>query len=355
MAEHDFDIAVTFAGEDRAFVDEVVRLVKSAGFSVFYDEDAKADMWGEDLTEFFPDVYERRARYAVMFVSRHYAAKPWTRLERRSVLVRAMQSSTPYLLPVRLDSTELPGVRSTVAYLDGQVEGPSGVAEALKGKLGVARAPLNRRFNGLVPRTAAEAATLAGERPTGWEYLLFSYWLAAGLEQRNDAYRDHRLNFALGGQFILTSDLLDYIQTEFSRMRGITDVFEQLLLGPAQEAAMGPPGIAGDPQLIEHLASRMMLIYDELLAWAHRIRSATTPLDEGRATLRAFADYATQPVEAIRNFVLGFRWDMDQLSKKVQNGKPVHLQLVISFEVPPIVQSSYYGTLKQLKRALKRQ
>lgn len=78
MSNHEFDVAVTFAGEDRPLVDEVVQLVKVAGFSVFYDEDAKVEMWGEDLTEYFADVYERRAKFAVMFVSIHYAAKAWT-------------------------------------------------------------------------------------------------------------------------------------------------------------------------------------------------------------------------------------------------------------------------------------
>lgn len=259
MTEYDFDIAVTFAGEDRAFVDEVVALVKDAGFTVFYDEDAKVEMWGQDLTEYFPDVYERRARFAVMFVSAHYASKPWTRLERRSVLMRAMQNSTPYLLPVRLDSTELPGVRSTVAYLDAQVEGAPGVAAAVAAKLGSSQAAGTRLFNGRVPRTPMEAAILIGERPAGWEYILFSYWLATGVEQRNDAYNDHRLQFALGGKFVPTDELVNYAQSEFARILSITEAFERLLLGPAQETAMGAPGEAGDPDLIQHLATRMLL------------------------------------------------------------------------------------------------
>lgn len=33
MTEYDFDVAVTFAGEDRAFVDEVVTLIKGAGLT----------------------------------------------------------------------------------------------------------------------------------------------------------------------------------------------------------------------------------------------------------------------------------------------------------------------------------
>lgn len=350
MSKYDFDVAVTFAGEDRAFVDEVVALVKEAGFSVFYDEDAKVEMWGEDLTEYFPDIYERRSRFAVMFVSVHYASKPWTRLERRSVLVRAMQSSTPYLLPVRLDSTELPGIRSAVAYLNGQAEGAEGVARAVTAKLGSSQAEDSRRFNGRVPRTPTEAAILVGERPTGWEYVLFSYWLAVGLEERSVAYNDHRLQFALGGEFVSSDELSNYTQVEIARILSVVEAFERLLLGPAQITAIGAPGETGDPELIQHLASRLLLIYDELLGWSHRIRSAATSLKEGRDTLRALADYAAQPIEAVHEFVLDFRKRMDGLTETLQGGESVSLELPIAFDVPQNVSKRFNEALKRFAK-----
>ncbi|MDM7886530.1 TIR domain-containing protein [Curtobacterium sp. RHCKG23] len=352
MSEYDFDVAVTFAAEDREFVDEVVRIVKTAGLTVFYDEDAKADIWGEELTEFFPDVYERRARYAVMFISTHYAAKPWTQLERRSVLLRAMQSPAPFLLPVRLDSTQLPGVRTSIAHLDAHAEGASGVANAIITKLGSSQADGGRRFNGRVPRTPSEVAILLGERPAGWEYLLFSYWLTTGLEGRYDAYNDHRLQFALGGEFIPTAALPEYIPTEFAKLASTTETFEQLLLGPAQHTAMGARGEEGDPVLIAHLASRMLLVFDELLSWSQRLRSATTPLEEGRLSLRAMADYASQPIEAVRSFVLDFRERMDGLSTTLQSGQSVELQLFIAFDVPEQVAQRYQSAFGQLNKAI---
>ncbi|WIB27872.1 TIR domain-containing protein [Curtobacterium sp. MCSS17_015] len=351
MTDHDFDIAVTFAGEDREFVDEVVKLVKATGMTVFYDEDAKVEMWGEDLTEFFADVYERRARYAVMFVSAHYAAKAWTRHERRSVLVRAIESPTPYLLPVRLDSTTLPGVRSTVAYLDGLAEGPAGVAKAVQAKVGASRADGERRFNGRVPRSPAEAAILLGERPRAWEYIAFSYWLSAGLEQRRSAYNDHVMRFALGGEFISTDALPNYVNSEMARILSITETFESLLLGPAQDAAMGAPGEPGDADLIEHLAGRMLLIFDELLAWAYRLRSASTPTDEGRAVLRAAAEYAAQPVEAVREFIIDLQNRMDVLTETLDRGETVSMQLTIAFDITEEVSSRHQAALDRFGKA----
>lgn len=69
--EFDFDVALSFAGEDRDYVREIRDSLRELGIPVFYDEDHLAEMWGEDLGEFFDDVYRKRSRYAVIFVSRH--------------------------------------------------------------------------------------------------------------------------------------------------------------------------------------------------------------------------------------------------------------------------------------------
>ncbi|MBO3664072.1 toll/interleukin-1 receptor domain-containing protein [Microbacterium stercoris] len=343
--EYDFDVAVTFAGEDRSYVEEVVKLVKAQGFAVFYDEDSKVATWGEDLTEYFADVYERRARYAVMFISASYAAKPWTRLERRSVLARALQEASPYLLPVRLDSTQLSGVRSTIGYLDGHEEGSAGIADAIREKLQQPKSDGERRFNGRVPRTPAEVAILLGERPRAWEYLLFAYWLVFKLEQNKSAYNDHRLKFAISGQHIDSEEVLDYSQAELARLGATTATFEELLSGDAQATAMGLPGEPGDPDLIEHLADRMIAIYVDLMGWAYRLRSAAPAGDEAREMLRALADYATQPIEEIRRFVYGFRDEMDEITARLAEGN-VERSEYITFVIPDDVRERYDRALQ---------
>ena len=96
--DYQFDFAVSFAGEDREFVEEVVEPLKRSGIRVFYDSDYLADMWGEDMVEYFDDVYRVNARFAIMFVSRFYADKMWTRHERRSaqqLTVRGLRAAQP--------------------------------------------------------------------------------------------------------------------------------------------------------------------------------------------------------------------------------------------------------------------
>jgi len=115
---------------------------------------------------------------------------------------------------------------------------------------------------------------------------------------------------------------------------------------------MGARGEEGDPDLIEHLASRMLLIYDELLIWSRRLRSATTSLEEGRAALRALADYANQPIEAVRDFVTDLRDRMDGLNATLEHGESVELQLVVAFEIPDQVSRQYEYAFEQLKRSM---
>lgn len=352
MSNHEFDVAVTFAGEDRPLVDEVVQLVKVAGFSVFYDEDAKVEMWGEDLTEYFADVYERRAKFAVMFVSIHYAAKAWTNWERRSVLSRALNSNSPYLLPVRIDSSDLPGMRSTIGYLDATKESAQDIADAIISKLGAPTTEAKNRFNDRVPRTAAEAAILLGERPGGWEYLHFSYLLSAGLDQRSEAYNDFRFEFALDGRYVPSGSLVDHLQAAVARMRNTMDVLNSLLLGPAQSAAFGEPGEPGDPDLIEHLAGRILAIYDSLINQARDLRSASSSWDEGREAMTALADYMVQPVNSMRNFISDLHDQMDELSDRIKADDPVKITMKITWDVSAPVSDRYHRAMEELERRL---
>ncbi len=139
-----YDIALSFAGEDRKYVDQVASYLRRAGVEVFYDRYEQVDLWGKNLYEHLSDVYQNKARYTVMFVSRHYAEKLWTRHERRSAQARAFQESLEYILPARFDDSEVPGLLETVGYLDLRHLSPKQLAEAICEKLvrsGVALAP----------------------------------------------------------------------------------------------------------------------------------------------------------------------------------------------------------------------
>lgn len=113
-----YDVVLSFAGQDRKHAKDLADLLESSGYSFFYDENERADLWGKDLYEHLSSVYKDQARYCVMFLSEHYAKELWPNHERKSAQARAFQENREYILPVRLDDTEIQGISSTVAYLD---------------------------------------------------------------------------------------------------------------------------------------------------------------------------------------------------------------------------------------------
>jgi hypothetical protein len=131
-----YDIALSFASEDRQYVEAVASKLEATNVSVFYDRNEEASLWGKDLVEHLDLVYRTRSRYCIMFVSRHYAEKMWTSHERRSAMTRSVEQRTEYILPVRFDDTEVPGLRSTVGYVDARTRSAEAVARLILQKLG---------------------------------------------------------------------------------------------------------------------------------------------------------------------------------------------------------------------------
>jgi len=113
-----FDLAISFAGEDRKIAKSLASILKKMDLLVFYDDDEQANLIGECLTEYLTDIYKEKSGYCIVLVSRHYVLKRWTRLEWKAAQARAFEEfDCAYILPIRLDNTELPGLLSTIGYL----------------------------------------------------------------------------------------------------------------------------------------------------------------------------------------------------------------------------------------------
>jgi hypothetical protein len=131
-----YDIALSFAGENRPYVEDVAHGLKSAGVSVFYDSFEKAHLWGKNLIEHLAEIYGQRSRFVVMFISKEYVEKAWTTHERRHAQDRALLAQSEYILPARFDDTEVPGMTSTVGFVDLRQTGPRELVSLILTKLG---------------------------------------------------------------------------------------------------------------------------------------------------------------------------------------------------------------------------
>lgn len=132
----DYDVALSFAGEQRAFVDRVAKALDRNGILYFYDAREETRMWGKDLANFLDELFREKARYCVMFLSRDYVRKAWPTWEGRAAIARAViEKHREYVLPVRFDDAEFPGLRPTIKYLDATALSPEQIAEHIVAKL----------------------------------------------------------------------------------------------------------------------------------------------------------------------------------------------------------------------------
>ncbi len=135
-----YDVAISFAGEDRSSADDLARSLRRAGLKVFYDDFETAQLWGKDLFITLYNAYSQDARYCIMLVSEAYVQKRWTVHERRSAQERVLnERDNEYLLPVRIDNTPVPGLPQQIAYLDASI-GMERVAKLFLDKLAQALA-----------------------------------------------------------------------------------------------------------------------------------------------------------------------------------------------------------------------
>ena len=116
--ETNYQIALSFASEDRECAREIADQLRRQGIGVFHYEDQQAALWGTDLAEQLGVVFGGGSDFVMMLISQHYVRKIWTTHERRHAQAHALSTKSEYILPVRLDDTPVPGMPSTVAYQD---------------------------------------------------------------------------------------------------------------------------------------------------------------------------------------------------------------------------------------------
>ena len=115
--------------------EQVAQALTARGVHCFYDADEQIDLWGKFLAEELPAIYAERVAAAVVFVSAEYAARDWTRLERRAALNKAVRERREYLLPARFDDTPLPGLLSDMVAIDLRIRTPQQFAAMIADKL----------------------------------------------------------------------------------------------------------------------------------------------------------------------------------------------------------------------------
>lgn len=135
MTNH--DIAFSFAGENRAFVEVIKNALVLNKYDVFYDDDYKAELWGSDLSVALPTHYIN-SRLVLLFIDDNYLKKMWTFFERQVIIENYLKlRGIDYILPVYLDDfkEKVPGLSGLIGYLNCRTDNPDYLINLLLEKL----------------------------------------------------------------------------------------------------------------------------------------------------------------------------------------------------------------------------
>jgi hypothetical protein len=154
-----YQVAISFAGEQRAYAEEVAKLLQACGVAIFYDEYETARLWGTNLVEELYRVYAKESSYILMLVSRDYIQKKWCIHERRAAFDKLLNEDRGVILPVKFDDAWPDGLATSTGYVEHTLT-PSGVSSLLLEKIGV-RKDLAKLSHVPPPRNTSEIAEIA--------------------------------------------------------------------------------------------------------------------------------------------------------------------------------------------------
>lgn len=203
-----------------------------------------------------------------------------------------------------------------------------------------------------VPRTPEERATLLQGRQDGWEYLLFA---AALLRERNalePKYRDHEIGFAKPqpGPRLDVHEGVTLTSAATHEAGALVENVERIFSPAAQVVAFGAPGEPGDPEAIEHLASRVIDVYEGLLDWAARIRGTSFD-DDFKTVAELVGHFVDLPIRQFREFVDKVVSECDRLPAFLASDgdETLHLTLELKVEMDPDVLDRFTAEMRQLE------
>lgn len=132
-----YDVTLSFAGEERSYAEEIAQILKNQHIKVFYDYFEISKLWGKDLYQYLQSVYKDQALYCVIFFSKNYLKKSWTRHELKQAQERAFSENREYILPVvmDIDLDDIPGMNTTTGYIDYNNFSPEEIAKLIIDKI----------------------------------------------------------------------------------------------------------------------------------------------------------------------------------------------------------------------------
>ena len=104
---HIYDIAISFAGENRDIAEEIVHKLKMLDYEVFYDRLYESNYLGSSWSKEFERIFTSDSKYVVCILDKFHREKIWPTFERECFLEKVQYEE---VIPIFLDETIFPGI-----------------------------------------------------------------------------------------------------------------------------------------------------------------------------------------------------------------------------------------------------
>jgi len=120
VEEVNFKVALSFPGEKRGYVSNVVHSLKASlgKDQVFYDFDYQSQLARPGLDTVLQNIYRNNCELVVVFLCKEYSEKEWCGLEWRAVRDIIKSKEGDRVMFVRFDDAQIDGVFSIDGYID---------------------------------------------------------------------------------------------------------------------------------------------------------------------------------------------------------------------------------------------
>lgn len=139
LANHNFDVALSFPGEVREYVEQVAQhLERLLGPNrYFYDRNYTAQLARPSLDTFLQGIYQERSRLVVVFAGGDYQVKDWCGIEFRAIRKIINAREHDRVMFVRMDDGEVEGIFGHDGYVDARAHEPSEIAAFIEERVGI--------------------------------------------------------------------------------------------------------------------------------------------------------------------------------------------------------------------------
>ncbi|MQU72469.1 TIR domain-containing protein [Sinorhizobium meliloti] len=111
VENHEYDVALSFAGENRELAKHIANQLQDLDVPVFYDEAFEANFLGKAWTKKFKEIFADESRYVVVLLDKHHAEKIWPTFEREHFAPRVADE---HIIPIYLDDTKFVGIPTDI-------------------------------------------------------------------------------------------------------------------------------------------------------------------------------------------------------------------------------------------------